>query len=313
VIPAPDLRTDFQRDVSALAGIADVHVHTIYSDGHDTPAEVCEQALGAGLDVIAITDHDTIEGARIAAEYACQLDGSLEVVVGEEVSTIQGHVLGLYLSRTVKAGLTAEATVAAIHAQGGVAVAAHPYWRVRPARAGARPHGIGDVVAEAPFDGIEVLNGGFTPSMARSNTRAAEINARLCLAAVGGSDAHVKEAIGWATTRFHGRSAAALKDALLRGRTAAARGPFNLVGLGRYLAWGLQRPLLRVVTRLGHTARQLQIAGDEVLIVAPEGGPDVFCGGPSAGGAGFPPAGVPRGSDRTAAARGPGPPGAVRA
>jgi predicted metal-dependent phosphoesterase TrpH len=245
VIPAPDLRTDLQPDVGSLAGIADTHIHTLYSDGHDSPAEVCDYALRAGLDVIAITDHDTLAGARIAAEYARQLDGRLQVVMGEEVSTIQGHVLGLYLTRTVKPGLTAAATVAAIHAQGGIAIAAHPFWRVHPLRGGARPHGIGDVVASAPFDGIEVLNGGFTPSMARSNTRAAEINARLCLAAVGGSDAHVKEAIGWATTRFHGRSAEALKQALLRGRTAAARGGFNLVGLGRYLAWGLQRPLLR--------------------------------------------------------------------
>src|SRR6266851_2273755 len=104
-------------------GRADLHTHTNASDGWPTPSELVDHAARrARLDVIAVTDHDTIEGALRAAEHAAKRS-RLQVIVGEEVSSRDGHIVGLFLERAVKPGLSAAATVHAIHEQGGIAVA----------------------------------------------------------------------------------------------------------------------------------------------------------------------------------------------
>ena len=82
-------------------GRADLHTHTDASDGWPTPSQLVEHAtLRAGLDVMAVTDHDTIEGALRAAAYAAGRS-KLHVVVGEEVSSRDGHIIGLFLERRV--------------------------------------------------------------------------------------------------------------------------------------------------------------------------------------------------------------------
>ena len=110
---------------------ADLHVHTTYSDGTATPEDVLNYyALHSGVQVFAVTDHDTLDGAlqgrRFAGEHP-DLFGHLEMIVGEEVSSKDGHVLGLFLKEWVPPGMDAARTVEAIHAQGAVAIAAHPY------------------------------------------------------------------------------------------------------------------------------------------------------------------------------------------
>ena len=92
-------------------GLADLHIHTTYSDGWPTPRDVVDHAAAeTALDVIAITDHDTIEGALRAAEYAARTS-ALRVLIGEEVSSRQGHILGLFLTNRIRPGLTAAHTV----------------------------------------------------------------------------------------------------------------------------------------------------------------------------------------------------------
>src|SRR5579872_5349601 len=92
-------------------GRADLHMHTTASDGWPTPQELVDHARRAALDVIAVTDHDTIEGALRAAEHAAKRS-KLQVVVGEEVSSRDGHIVGLFLDRRVRPGMSASATVA---------------------------------------------------------------------------------------------------------------------------------------------------------------------------------------------------------
>src|SRR5215467_12130255 len=99
-------------------GRADLHMHTTFSDGWPEPDELVDHARSTGLQVISVTDHDTIEGGLRAAEYAAKR-GGLEVVVGEEVSSRDGHIVGLFLKRRVRPGMSAAATVHAIHDQGG--------------------------------------------------------------------------------------------------------------------------------------------------------------------------------------------------
>ncbi len=232
-------------DVEEGSGIADLHIHTHHSDGQDGPAEVLAWAHRIGLDVIAITDHDQIDGALIAAEIARHEKGSPEVIVGEEVSSLDGHILALFIDRLIPPDQSAEATVAAIHEQGGLAVAAHPYWRSSSSDHRGRIYGLGDRIADLDLDAIEVLNGGFTPSMIGANRRAGWVAEALGRTPVGGSDAHVKHALGWAHTRFAGTTASDLKRSIAAGSTQAGRSPFHPTGLRRYATWSLSRLRLR--------------------------------------------------------------------
>lgn len=227
------------------AGIADLHIHTHHSDGQDGPAEVLAWAGRIGLDVIAITDHDQIDGALIAAEMARREPESPDVIVGEEVSSLEGHILALFIERLVPPDMTAAETVAAIHEQGGLAIAAHPYWRSSSTDHKGRVYGLGNRIAELDFDAVEVINGGFTPSMIGANRRAGWVAEALGRTPIGGSDAHVKHALGWGHTRFDGRSAHDLRKSIEAGRTQAGRSRFHPTGLRRYATWSIGRLRLR--------------------------------------------------------------------
>lgn len=224
-----------------MAGAADLHMHTHYSDGEDSPAEVLEWAERVGLDVIAITDHDRIDGAEEAADLAARGGTGPDVIVGEEVSSLDGHILALFISRLIAPGMSAGDTVAAIHEQDGIAIAAHPFWRTGTTDHNGRVYGVGDRIAEIDFDAVEVVNGGFTPSMVLANQRAIRAARGLGKVAVGGSDAHVKHAVGWAHTRFEGCTATDLRASVVGGQTAAGRTRVNPMGLHRYAMWSLGR------------------------------------------------------------------------
>jgi len=189
-----------------------------------------------GLDVIVVTDHDTIEGALRAAEYA-EVKRGIEVVIGEEVSSRDGHIVGLFLERRVRPGMSAAATVHAIHDQGGLTVAVHPFWRTQRRVHGGPVHGVGWLAAELEFDAIEVENA--TPGFYLFNQLARRLNLGLGAAEVGGSDAHILDAMGRAYTMFPGRTAKALRTAIEKGGTIAGRRRYRAVGLMRYAAWGL--------------------------------------------------------------------------
>lgn len=238
-----------ERATATTPGIADLHVHTHHSDGQDSPGEVLEWARRIGLDVLAITDHDAIDGARIATELARQAGEGPEVVVGEEVSSRDGHILALFIDEVVPPGLSAGETIAAIHEQGGLAIAAHPYWRHNSVDHAGRLYGLGDLIAELDFDAIEVVNGGFTPSMIGANRRAGWVAEALGRTPIGGSDAHVKHALGWGHTKFEGSGARDLRSAIAAGRTQAGRSRLHPTGIRRYATWSLGR--LRLAAAAG--------------------------------------------------------------
>src|SRR4051812_19543289 len=99
-------------------GKADLHLHTTHSDGATpVPALLAAVAARGDLTVIAITDHDTIAGAEQARHLVAQGRYPFDVIVGEEVSTRDGHIVGLFLREVIAPGLTAAATIAAIHDQ----------------------------------------------------------------------------------------------------------------------------------------------------------------------------------------------------
>jgi predicted metal-dependent phosphoesterase TrpH len=211
-------------------------MHTTASDGWPTPLELVDYARATALDVIAVTDHDTIEGALRAAD--CAAGGSkLEVVIGEEVSSRNGHIVALFIEKRIRPGMSAAATVHAIHEQGGLAVAVHPFWRTQRRTRSGLVHGVGWLAAELDFDAIEVENA--TPGFYVFNQMARRLNMGLGSAELGGSDAHILDAVGRAYTEFRGKTPEALRTAIETATTIAGRRRYKAVGLVRYAAWGL--------------------------------------------------------------------------
>ena len=210
-------------------------MHTTHSDGWPSPRELVDRARATDLDVIAVTDHDTIEGALKAREHAAKRS-RLEVIVGEEVSSRNGHIVGLFLEKRIRPGMSAAATVDEIHDQGGLAIAVHPFWRTqRRSRAGT-VHGVGWLAAELDFDAVEVENA--TPGFYVFNQMARRLQMGLGCAQIGSSDAHILDALGRAYTEFPGRTPQALRTAIEGGKTVAGRERYRALGLMRYAAWG---------------------------------------------------------------------------
>jgi predicted metal-dependent phosphoesterase TrpH len=201
---------------------ADLHLHTTASDGTASPTEVLAWvAEQTDLKVVAICDHNTNEGALEAAAVADRY--GVEVVVGQEVESSDGHILGLWTPTLISPGMPAETTVAEIHRQGGLAIAAHPYAPKWWAHHGLC-RGETEVYDSVDYDGIEVANS--TPLLFFANFHARRYwsaNASR-LAATGGSDAHILSAIGTSRTLFPGTTAAELRFAL-ETRTTRSWGP----------------------------------------------------------------------------------------
>ncbi len=211
-------------------GRADLQVHTDASDGMDGPLVLLDAAQRRGLDLIAITDHDQVEGALRARELAAQRQHQVGVIVGSEVTSRQGHILALWIEQPIPSFRSAAATIEAIWHQGGVAIIAHPAAVVPFALGvGAIDRLLGDLALElsgrdAPLLALETANP--IPSALWRRRRVVEANERWGLIATGGSDAHFHEQVGAAATLFRGRSEEDLRAALRNGETS--------VELGRY-------------------------------------------------------------------------------
>jgi hypothetical protein len=186
-------------------GIADMHLHTLYSDGTAEVQAVLEHVeRHTTLDLIAITDHERIDGAIRARELVAGGDYSFEVVVGEEITTRRGHLLGLFLSERIPPLRSLEETIERIHDQGGIAVAAHPMAPLTPSigrRSLLRVHNAADPARH--LDAIELMNPSAAGRLRRHHR--SRLNSELLeLAALGNSDAHVLEGIASGWTWFTG-------------------------------------------------------------------------------------------------------------
>ncbi len=158
-----------------------MHTHSEYSPDSRTPiAEQARAIKAVGLDVVCATDHNTIEGALRLRELA---DG-FRVIVGEEISTRDGEVIGLFLERPVPRDLTAEETIERVHEQGGIVSVPHPFSHNRLYH--IRRAALERVVAR--IDVIEVFNA--REAFAADNRRAAAFAAERGLTGGVGSDAH---------------------------------------------------------------------------------------------------------------------------
>lgn len=220
-------------------GKADYHIHSNYSDGKPTVEEILEYAENkTDLDVIAIVDHDTIEGVQKALELTKLKKYRFDLIVGEEVSTTDGHIVGLYLSSKIEPGKSAQETVDEIKRQGGIAIASHPFQHTRFSNDQmVTMDGIGSkVLYDLRFDlnAVETVNA--TPTLADENVGVTAMNRTLLrIAELGASDAHIKEAIGMGYTAFEGNTAEDFRQAIKTHQTTAIYGRWTVLALLKYL------------------------------------------------------------------------------
>ncbi len=231
-------------------GRADVHLHTDEVDGLQSVAALLDHAeRETDLDVVAITDHDEIRGAWKARDLAARRNLRVQVITGTEVTTRHGHILALFVDRKFPMLKSIDATLAAIHESGGIAIVPHPMsWLTTSVgeRTLRRIHALGEAGRRSGvyIDAIEMLN----PSVAGrvAHRRARELNRTLLgYPVMAGSDAHATDLIGSAYTTFPGRTPDDLRAAFAAHATRA-HGRFwtfaehrRIAGESLYRAWVL--------------------------------------------------------------------------
>jgi predicted metal-dependent phosphoesterase TrpH len=220
-------------------GRADLHIHTSEGDGLDSAEAILAHVEREGrLDAIAITEHDDLVTALRAREAWARQGHRFDFIPGVEVTTLEGHVVALFVEQPVPSLRRVEDTIEAVHRQGGVCFVPHPMnWLTRSIGPGTfdrlarlRDDGVW-------FDGIELANP--NPMSRLFLAKARRHNQRYGLPAVGASDAHFALAIGSGYTEFDGSSAADLRRAFEAGAITAREDRFpNLreVGLSRALS-----------------------------------------------------------------------------
>lgn len=161
-----------------------MHSHYSY-DSIITPEEIVFYAKKRGLNSVAITDHNRIDGALKITKTTNFL-----VIPGIEVSCSQGHIMGLNVKEHVPQGLSVEETIEKIHDAGGIAIACHPTALFKLS--------LGNRI-NSGFDAVEVINSSALP-FGRSVKKSMQIASRLKLPSVAGSDAHYGPEIGCAYT-----------------------------------------------------------------------------------------------------------------
>lgn len=197
-------------------GLADLHIHTIYSyDGTASVPAVLKRAKQAGLDVIAVTDHDEIAGSLKALELASAY--GIEVIPGIEVTTSEGDLLALNVTEKIPHARSLVETVLKVGELGGFCIAPHPMaggLGMKSLSAYSILKALRDPDIPRILIAIETYNATTIDRM--SNHYARILAERLDIAQIASSDAHVVEAIGLGVTEFEGHSARDLVEALKR-------------------------------------------------------------------------------------------------
>lgn len=205
----------------------DCHLHTVRSgDAETTLDQLAERVARIGLDVVCITDHHAID----AATEALERDLGVRVVVGEEVRTPEGELIGLFLNERIPYVLPLAEVVGRIRGQGGVVYAPHPF---DPVRAGLREEALRQLCASGDLDVIEGFNAKIEDDAHnRSARRIADVYG---IPVAAGSDAHDPAGIGAAWVEmpdFDGPAEflGSLRSARLVGEYRAHASKYGLVG-----------------------------------------------------------------------------------
>jgi len=189
VVAVPTAVREATGDDNRGLAFADFHCHTRHSrDSRLTEDRFIQLAVERGLTHVAVTDHNTIEGSVAVRDRAEQLGVAdrLTVILGQEVSSADGEIIGLFIESTIPRGLSAAETADAIHAQGGLVSIPHPFDPFR--RSHIRPEPLEQLAASHRIDAMEVFNSRVT--LPRHNQQAADFAARHGIPGVACSDSH---------------------------------------------------------------------------------------------------------------------------
>lgn len=242
---------------------ADLHLHTARGDGMADVGELLDYVESeTDLDLIAVTDHDQLDAALEARELHSRRGGySFDIIIGTEITTLEGHLLALGLETPVASFHPLAETLDAVHRQSGICLIPHPMsWLTRS----IGRHGIERVLARRAdglwFDGIELSNQ--SPAGKQAATKLRRMNPdHFGLAAGGGSDAHYLRVVGTSWTAFPGEGLGGLRLALASGTSWAECGrmpKLSELGYGQVLCqcwrglWATPRRVARMpLTWLG--------------------------------------------------------------
>jgi len=206
----------------------DLHCHTYHSnDSLMLPAKLLEVCRARGIDRVAITDHNTIEGALEAHDLAPE-----RVIVGEEIMTTCGEILGYFMREQIPAGLSPQATIQRLRMQGALISVSHPYDSVR-----AGSWSEADLRQILPLvDAIEVFNA--RTWSASANPRAQALAIEAGIRGTAGSDAHAYLEVGRAVMRLHDFDRpTGMLASLLSAQVEARRSSPLVHLLSRYASW----------------------------------------------------------------------------
>lgn len=200
-------------------GRADLHVHSLASDGVANVEEILAYVeRETDLDVIAISDHERADAALAGRALARARGMRIDVIVGEEVTTRGGHLLALFLQERIRPLQSLRATIAEVHEQGGLAIAAHP---LAPYPICASDRAIRRLQADPDprfhLDALEAFNP--TSAGRTHHAKVVALADELGMATTGGSDAHLLEAIETGYTTFPGHTAEDLRRSIEERRT----------------------------------------------------------------------------------------------
>jgi predicted metal-dependent phosphoesterase TrpH len=206
-----------------VMGRADLQIHSDLGDGLSSIDEILDSAERAGLDVIALTDHDDIRGAFALRDLSARRASPVAVVPGVEVTTRSGHLLALWVEDEVPMFSSLAGALARIHQANGMAIVPHPlsYLTFSIGEGALRQlAAFGDDARMV--DGIELRNPSYAGRVRAS--RAVWLNTHvLRVAETGSSDAHHAALVGTCWTEFSGSTPDDLRTAL-RGHATTADG-----------------------------------------------------------------------------------------
>jgi len=201
----------------------DFHVHASPGDGSLTPGELRDEAVRAGIDVFAVTNHNQFIAAQLVARLAPSVDAPI-VIPDKEITNRNYHLIAVGIHDVIRPGPPVARLVEEIHAQGGIAIAAHP----------GNAFGWRDDSTLSAIDGTEVAHPEHEEKYRRQYietfARARRVNPHI--APIGSSDFHNTPAVGECRTFLfvHERSVTGVLDAIRAGRTVAENERGELFG-----------------------------------------------------------------------------------
>lgn len=192
----------------------DLHSHTTYSkhwfwgmDALNTPQQMVKAAIKAGMDGLAITDHQTVRGSLVARKFAKRYKNFI-VITGTEIRAIEGDIVALGIKEDVPDDLSLAETMERIRGLGGISVAAHPFAKFLVRKC------VGDEARR--LDAIEVFNAGSCKGF--QNRKALEYAKRFKKPKTAGSDAHCIRDVGRAGIICNARAQDDILDSIMKKR-----------------------------------------------------------------------------------------------